>query len=73
MSLDISASLPDLLHLLSYHHYNISLKNAYLFIWLYWVLVAACGTLLLQPGIEPLFLHWKVDSYWTTREVPLQY
>ena len=31
-------------------------KNLFiLFIWLYWVLVKACGILVSQPGIEPVF------------------
>ena len=29
-----------------------ALKN-YLFIWLHWVFVSACGTLVPQPGIKP--------------------
>ena len=42
------------------------------FIWLRQVLVAACGTLATQPGIEPRAPvpgAWSL-SHWTTREAP---
>ena len=44
----------------------------YLFAWLHWVLVVACGILAPWPGIEPGFPAlgvWSL-SHWTTREVP---
>ena len=35
------------------------LKNIYLFIWLSWVLVAACGIYFPDEGSNPGPLHWE--------------
>ena len=46
--------------------------SKYLFVWLKWVLVAACGIYypdqVLNPG--PLLWEQRVSGHWTTREAP---